>query len=175
MSFLLYHARECPREPLPFRSAMFICGSVAFPVLEDLGINVTDDAWDISNHTGAALRKRTLLIQKYADNTDLLYKGITLWDDSSDLLHDPYTLPPVSDCFGLDFSTMPDDLKVDIPTVHIVGARDPKWPAGIQLTHFCNKKRVFDHGGGHEIPRSKQVSETIAGLIMDLARDMRGI
>lgn len=171
MSFLLYHARERPLETPPFRSAMFICGSIAFPILEDLGVDVTDEAWDTCNRTGGSLQKRTRLIEMYADNPVLLRKGMTLWDDSSDFLHDPNNLPPASDCFGLDFTKVPSDLIVDIPTVHIVGAKDPKWPAGIQLTHFCRSKRIFDHGGGHEIPRSKAVSDAIASLIMDLAME----
>lgn len=31
--------------------------------------------------------------------------------------------------------------------------------------------RIFDHGGGHEIPRSREVSDAIASLIMDLAEE----
>ncbi|PKX98022.1 putative EF-hand calcium-binding domain protein [Aspergillus novofumigatus IBT 16806] len=56
--------------------------------------------------------------------------------------------------------------KVGIPTVHVYGSKDPRYAAGVQLSGICEpgKRRVFDHGGGHEIPRTDRVSRTIADL-----------
>ncbi|KAJ2906167.1 alpha/beta-Hydrolase [Zalerion maritima] len=70
--------------------------------------------------------------------------------------------------FGLNLS--PDvlgHLQIPIPTAHIYGIKDPRYPASIQLAHLCDPKRrqMFDHGGGHDIPRSSAVSIRIAELL----------
>lgn len=56
---------------------------------------------------------------------------------------------------------------VNIPTVHIVGAKDSLYVRGLLLASLCNAdlRMVFDHGGGHEIPRNKTTSPQIAELI----------
>jgi hypothetical protein len=33
---------------------------------------------------------------------------------------------------------------------------------------------MYDHGGGHDIPRSTKVSERIAELVEELAREIQG-
>ncbi len=94
---------------------------------------------------------------------------MSLWDEvpPEDLEHDPSEAPPSSDVYGLDFSSFPEDLKIKIPTVHVYGAKDPKYVASMQLVHFCeeNRRRTFDHGGGHDVPRRTDVSERIAELV----------
>ncbi|KAL5336584.1 serine hydrolase-domain-containing protein [Aspergillus crustosus] len=59
--------------------------------------------------------------------------------------------------------------KITIPTVHIYGERDPHYIAGIQLSEVCDtaggKRKVYNHGGGHEIPRFEAVGGAIAGLV----------
>jgi hypothetical protein len=64
---------------------------------------------------------------------------------------------------------------MDIPTVHIYGIKDPRYPASIQLAHFSNEnnRKVFDHKGGHEIPRTTIVSQTIAGMVEWLGEQVR--
>ncbi|KAI0021608.1 hypothetical protein F4780DRAFT_778394 [Xylariomycetidae sp. FL0641] len=120
-----------------------------------------------------------------------LVRGRSLWSDTSTLYHqaelrkagargsesgedkserlDPKELPPLApdDVYGLDLSDIPDYLTIDIPTVHIYGMLDPRYPAAVQLAWMCNpeKRRVFDTGGGHEIPRSSYVSREIAEAI----------
>lgn len=80
--------------------------------------------------------------------------------------HDPTEAPPSSDVYGLDFSSFPANLKIKIPTVHIYGAKDPKYVASVQLVHSCEKnRRTFDHGGGHDVPKGTGVSERIAELV----------
>ena len=92
-----------------------------------------------------------------------------LWDEvpAEDLDHDLLEALPSSDVYGLDFNSFPEDQKIKIPTVHIYGAKDPKYVASIQLVHFCDEKRrrTFDHGGGHDVPRLTGVSEGIAELV----------
>ena len=73
--------------------------------------------------------------------------------------------------FGLDFTKIPTRLQISIPTVHIYGSQDPRYPASIQLAQFCEPtvRRTYDHGGGHDVPRSRQVSENIATLLKWIA------
>ncbi|KAK1771337.1 family of serine hydrolases 1 [Phialemonium atrogriseum] len=171
MSFLLYHARETPREPLPFKSAIFICGGVPFPVLEDLGLPVPQRARDINDETVRVLKEKAGRLVQMAANPDQIQRGVGLWDDSAGLLHDPTVMPSMSDVFGLDFTAFPEDVRIKIPTVHIYGAKDPRWPASLQLAFFCKYRRMYDHGGGHDIPRSSEVSNAIAELIKRLNAD----
>ena len=94
---------------------------------------------------------------------------MSLWDEvpAEDLEHDPAEAPLPSDVYGLDFSSFPEHLKIKIPTVHVYGAKDPKYVASVQLVHLCeeNRRRTFDHGGGHDVPKRTHVSEKIAELV----------
>ncbi|KAH8912858.1 hypothetical protein BR93DRAFT_933788 [Coniochaeta sp. PMI_546] len=167
-SFLLYHSRENPSEPLPFKSVIFICGGIPFAVLEDLGYKVSPKAHGVNDQTVRVMKQKAANLAHMAANLDQIKHGIGLWDDTSDLIHDPAVMPEERDVFGIDFTTVPDDLRINIPTVHIYGAKDPRWPSSMQLAYFCTDRKMFDHGGGHDIPRSTSVSEKIAELIRGL-------
>jgi len=177
-SYLLYHRRETPHEPLPFKAAIFTCGGLPLPVLEDLGLPVSQKAYDISDETVRLLKQRAGHLTQLAANPDQIKLGTGLWDDLGGLLHDPDVMPDEADVFGLDFTIIPRDILIKIPTVHIYGAKDPRWPASVQLAHFCSgtnggRRRVmYDHGGGHDIPRSTEVSLKIAGLLEDLRKEI---
>lgn len=186
VSYLLYLARgelQLPEElqrhggpdgqqpKPPFRKAIFICGGVPLAALDDLGLPVSARAWHINDVTSALLRKKAGALMTMAADPDQYIKGQPrqgLWDDVSDLLHDPKVLPERDDVFGLDYTQFPKDAKVTIPTLHIYGAKDPRWPAAVQLSYFCENPITYDHGGGHEIPRSTEVSNKIAELITTL-------
>lgn len=167
-SYLLYHARETPDAPLPFKAAVFICGGVPLPALEDLGVAVSQRARDINDATSSLLNHKTAEFNRMAKNLELIQPGKGLWDDTADLLHDPAQLPDERDAFGLDFTAMPADLRIKIPTVHVYGAKDPRWPASLQLAYFCDNRKMYDHGGGHEILRTHETSKTIADLVAGL-------
>lgn len=166
-SFLLYHQRERPNQPLPFKTAIFICGSLPLSVLENLGFPVSQTAYDIEDST-----KREL--QKKASALNTLEIGADRWAESDGdtknyarSSFDPLKPVDSRNVFGLDFTRMPSDLRIDMPTVHIYGFKDPKYPGAIQLSQFYNPdlRKVYDHQGGHEIPRRDEVSETIAELV----------
>ncbi|KAK3380120.1 serine hydrolase FSH [Lasiosphaeria ovina] len=167
-SFLLYHYRETPNEELPFKAAMFVCGGVPLPVLEDLGLPVSQRAHDINDETVRLLKQKAGALTELAANLDRIRPGVGLWDDTAGLLHDPRVMPHESDVFGLDFTAMPADAHIKIPTVHVYGAKDPRWPASVQLAHFCDDRKMYDHGGGHDIPRSTEVSRQMAALLQGL-------
>lgn len=166
----MYHAKESPDTPLPFKTAVFICGGMPLAVLEDLGLPVPQRAKDLNERTSKVLQKRTHLLRELVGDIDKIQPGVGLWDNTSDLLHDPSKLPPASDTFGLDFTSFPQDVRIRIPTAHIYGSKDPKWPSSIQLAYFCNNRAMFDHGGGHDIPRSTAVSVRIAEMLKQLAK-----
>lgn len=159
-TYLLYHAKENPQLPLPFRSAVFICGGLPLPVLEDMGLDA-QGAYDLNQRTVDLMKAKSAVIYDPSN----LPKGQGLWDYTADLEHKADELPDEADCFGLDFTSFPADIRVKIPTVHIVGAKDPRWSAGVQLAYFCDNRKLFDHGGGHDIPRTTQVSMRIAELL----------
>ncbi|EHA47285.1 hypothetical protein MCOR27_008592 [Pyricularia oryzae] len=167
-SYLLYHARETPDAPLPFKSVIFICGGMPFDALEDLGIRVSQRAHDINDRTSKALKAKAAELQNLAKNPDKIVPGVGLWDNTLDLCHDPRKMPNPTDVFGLDFTTFPQDLRITIPTVHIYGGKDPKWPSSMQLAYFCNNRKMYDHQGGHDVPRSTEVSLRIAQLVRDV-------
>ncbi|KAJ0421429.1 serine hydrolase FSH [Aspergillus carlsbadensis] len=173
-SMALYHAFDTHNgietEALPFRAAIFICGGVPLWALEDMGLPVPPHAHALSNATGSLLVSTASKLTTLATNLSLIKRGIGLWDRESgdtQLLHDPdpAARPSRDDVFGLDYTVFPDWARIEIPTVHVYGAKDPRWPAGIQLAEFCADRVEMDHGGGHDIPRSTRVAEGIAGLV----------
>lgn len=138
-----------------------ICGGIPGTVLEDLGLEVPQRAHELNQRTASLMRLKSAMLYEFKG----LPRGQGLWDDTADLEHDADELPDQTDCFGLDFTKVPGDVRIKIPTVHIVGEKDPRWPAGVQLAYFCDDRKFYDHGGGHDIPRTTPVSSEIAGLV----------
>jgi pimeloyl-ACP methyl ester carboxylesterase len=159
---LLYHQAANPGAPPPFKVAIFICGGVSLQVLEDLGTRVDQEAhdWD---------RRTKLLLQQKNDAAAVLRSGRDRWGSikHEDIVLDGSNQWDLQNVFGLDVTQFSEDLKIRIPTVHIYGSRDPRLPASLQLACLCDSevRKTFDHGGGHDIPRSKEVSKTIAELV----------
>ena len=59
------------------------------------------------------------------------------------------------------------DVRIDIPTFHVVGSSDPFIHGGITLYSMCdeNTSTLFDHGKGHTVPRDgRTVAELAEGL-----------
>ena len=179
-SFILYHNNERPEEPLPFAGAIFICGGIPLVVLTDLGLPVSAEAWDINNRTGRALQEKAGAAG--AEIRAIMEGGLDarrgLWDCTDTLEQDPLAPFPTdrTDVFGLDFTLFPDTLKISIPTVHVYGSKDPRYPSSMQLVHFSEegKRRRYDHTGGHDIPRTTIVSDQISNLVKWLESEIMG-
>lgn len=63
-----------------------------------------------------------------------------------------------------------DGQPVKLPTTNIIGGKDPHVRNGITLGHLCQArgKVVFDHRGGHDIPRHpKEITAEMAQAILD--------
>lgn len=60
-----------------------------------------------------------------------------------------------------------DKERIYIPTVHIHGAQDGWLQEAYGLLAMCDKKTavVWQHSGGHGIPRNKEIVKKIAELI----------
>lgn len=152
------------------KSIVFMNGSIDYSFLEDLGLPITEEARRLKYKTEELVKSKGDALSKLAIT---LVRGASngLWDDTSKLVHDPAKFPPPSDCFGLDYSLLPQDIVIDIPTVHILGAKDPIWPSGVQLAYLCDpeKRKFYDHKGGHDLPRTHQVSADISRIFKELA------
>jgi len=148
----------------PFKFAIFICSGISLPFVETFGIPVSQKAkdWDESS-------KNALFAQ--ADNKAIIAQGRERWlgvmVDGKDSRVAKREEVKENDVFGLDFEkSINKEWRIkDVPTVHIYGSRDPRYPASVQLAHFCVERQEFDHGAGHEIPRNKETSERIARLV----------
>ncbi|ERF76433.1 hypothetical protein EPUS_07313 [Endocarpon pusillum Z07020] len=165
-SFLLYHQATNPTSPPPFKVAIFICGGIPLSILEDLGAKVSQEAHDWDQKT------RVLLREKTTDAAAILSHGHDRWgssakDDTAEEDPGAKIMNNPQDVFGLDTTQFSEHSKIRIPTVHIYGSKDPRRPASLQLACLCRAevRKIYDHGGGHDIPRRKEVSEAIAGLV----------
>lgn len=153
---------------IPFKFAILICGGVPLTFLEDQGYEVSDIAKENDKRTGLALASQ-------ASFSALLEHGRDRWkgDAGADpSLADLSSLPldevvSADNIGGLDFRQIPSERLIQIPTVHICGTKDPRKLSGIQLARLCraDRRQVWDHGGGHDIPWTSAVSDKIARLI----------
>lgn len=59
---------------------------------------------------------------------------------------------------------------ITIPTCHVVGAADPFLDASMALYNVCDPDtaELFDHGGGHVIPRGKQTVDDLADVVREM-------
>lgn len=150
-SFLLLHQINHSNEAPPFKAGIFICGGAPLSLAESLGFSFSEEVWERDRAGREALFAQ-------ADSEAILAKGADRWTGSA--MHD-----------GIDEEQVRRGLQgpcsIGIPTVHVYGNKDPRYVAGVQLSGLCveETRRVFDHGGGHEIPRTDVVSRSIAGLI----------
>ncbi|KAJ9411857.1 hypothetical protein DTO045G8_7 [Paecilomyces variotii] len=149
---LLHHQAESPNSPPPFKSAIFICGGPLLTELERLGYTISLDAWERDHASRKALAEQ-------ADVSAILSKGSARWGAGLDSAALPSFDELTSEITG--------PYQIQVPTAHVYGAKDPRYFSGVQLAGLGepSKRKVFDHGGGHEIPRTDVVSRTIADMV----------
>ena len=151
-AMLLLHQAQDPTQPPPFKAAIFICGGPPLKLLESIGFEVSDAVKERDRAGREALATQ-------AHSAAILARGSARWmgDASRGGAVDEEELR----------GAIRGPFTVGVPTVHVYGSKDPRYAAGVQLSGICEpgKRRVFDHGGGHEIPRTDRVSRTIAELV----------
>lgn len=71
---------------------------------------------------------------------------------------------------GSVLKTSSIDQLIDIPTAHIVGSKDQYYESSLRLIGICDRRYrvVFDHGGGHDVPRDTQTTKDMGSAIKDV-------
>ena len=164
-SATLRHQIQNPSEPPLFRIAIFICSPIPFSQSLDVGIDARKyfGLRDIQrpSRPGCSTDVPEYLI------TDPAYlKSENNSDDSSS--SDDDSQPALQLSRGIYYQmyhSSVDSVRINIPTVHVYGRQD-KWRLHSKdLVKLCasDLTTVFEHDGGHEIP--KLASEEICDAI----------
>lgn len=63
-----------------------------------------------------------------------------------------------------------DQEPITIPTCHVIGASDPFLDGAIALYNMCDPDTadLFDHGGGHVLPRSKHIIDELTPIVREM-------
>ncbi|PYH41261.1 putative EF-hand calcium-binding domain protein [Aspergillus saccharolyticus JOP 1030-1] len=154
-AYALLHLAQHPPAPLPFHAAIFICAGAPLAIMQQVGYEIAPQVWEQDRVSRQALAAQ-------ADAAAILLKGSQRWSagvgvavEEEEQAIRKAIVPPAQ------------KVKIGVPTVHVYGNRDPRFAAGIQLSQACEEgsRKMFDHGGGHEIPRTERVTSGIAGLV----------
>jgi Serine hydrolase (FSH1) len=152
-SILLDHFKETPNDPPPFKFAIFICGGPSLVQLEsEFGFTIAPELWDIDAASVKSLSKR-------ADSSAILAQGSNRWQND------------LSDVTDLSLEALMEMVRgpyrINIPTVHVIGANDPRNLAGHHLYEISHPdaRRIYEHSGGHDIPRNQTTSLTLCRLL----------
>ena len=164
-AYIQIHQVTHPSKPLPFRAATFLCGGPSLSILSNLGVPISLATKEWDRKTKIALRERG------CDESILKY-GRDRWlipgpNGDTELGIDPDAQVHSEDVFGLDTVSLPDGIRIEIPTAHLVGRVDPRLPASLWLVHLCkeNEREVFVHPGGHNTPRNEENALQIAKMM----------
>ena len=137
----------------PFKTAFFFCGTAPLWAMEVLGFNVPETAWKRERASSIALAAQ-------AESSAISEKRGDRWQGA-----DAELLVPQAEAMA----EVEGPYNITLPTVHVYGSKDPKYVGGLQLSSMCTEgnRQVYNHGGGHEIPRKADVTAHIADLIRD--------
>lgn len=152
-SLLLEHFKETPNDPPPFKFAMFICGSPSLAQLHsEFGFTVEPELWDIYAAAQKSLARR-------ADTSAILAQGSDRWHNDISSITDLTVEELVKMIHG--------PYRINIPTVHIIGAKDPRNLSGQHLHEISHPgaRKLYEHTGGHDIPRDGITSAAITRLL----------
>lgn len=178
LAMLMYEVRQRTTdlaERIMPKCLIFINAGLEYSILEELGLPITEEARRVKFKTEQLVRSKTQALSSLSKATTRPGATNGLWDDTSRLLHNPSKMPPPSNCFGLDLTSFPEEFVIKLPTVHILGGKDPLWPSGVQLANLCEAetRSFYDHQGGHDLPRTPKVAGDIAKIFNSLAEELR--
>lgn len=166
-SYILQAQLDKPLEALPFRLAIFICGSLPFSAVPFHGVDITA-LW---NCGGDMLTDE---VDYWRSFQQMTAQGIEApsWDSERNPWGGPTATSHKS---GSSLATCrryhpdADAARIAIPTVHIYGRKDRYREQSVRLRDFCCKldglRHEFEHSGGHYIPRDDLTSSKIAESI----------
>jgi len=134
-------------EPPRFKFAVFICSVIPFSPSSEVGIDDTEYAL---NYEKASLE----------------FFGVPLEEiDATPTSKRIYVYKPLS---GKDKKAAGAGCqnRISIPTLHLLGAKDPFLPFGHYVASLCDgrKSTVVSSPCGHELPRNEDTLDKIASL-----------
>lgn len=171
-SLILRYAHETPHLPQPFRSAIFMNCSMPWSATEDLGKDVTPLVIKrryVPCTLAEADRVLALEYEKNPTKEDMLQdERNTNWDDGD-------LIPPMmrhayqnihaqdvekgverkyNDLRAHRMFPEVDNVRVPVPSGHVLGERDPQKELGMTMCDMCDPRVMltYKHGFGHEIP-----------------------
>ena len=67
--------------------------------------------------------------------------------------------------------------RINVPTLHVVGARDPALLSSMTLYNLCNQESaaLYDHGKGHTIPWGPHTEKITSGFREVVRRAQRDL
>ncbi|KAI1075538.1 serine hydrolase FSH [Whalleya microplaca] len=147
-SYLLYQQWYEHESLPPFRFAAFISGNVSLKVLKDLGVTIPDKAERVVAEAEVQYLQGLGPLLAHATRARR-----AVFDSD--------------DCFGLNLNSIPLELKIRIPTVHVWGERDPMLPASVQLAGLCDPyiRKIHIHSGAHEVPLNEEPPDELAAML----------
>lgn len=149
---MLHHQQDYPLQNSVFSTAVFINASLPYSKNTTNGVDMADlyatygstpAAWTSIVPSDDAKLNSDIDSMLVAEDQDSLQQ-IRRWHPES------------------------DRERIDVPTVHVYGGRDPYMPQGQLLKQLCDKGPTYEykHPGGHEVPRSRQICKEVADRIL---------
>ncbi|KAM3069561.1 hypothetical protein ACMFMG_005663 [Clarireedia jacksonii] len=164
-TYLLSLSHQTPPQPAPFKFAIFICGGPSLSFLHhSLGIAVPAQAYSLDSRSRTELTNTARKFETVAyTNPEAEPVSIDYWGESARAAGSV-----IKNGEGEDYGVViPDEKKIGIKTVHILGTKDPRRLAGRCLVGLCREeeRRVWEFEGGHEVPRRGECVERMGALV----------
>lgn len=140
-SILLHH--EIAHVRSPFRFAIFICSPLPFSCSLEHGID-TRSAFGVRSNRPVRPNCPTTVPAKLMPDADYLRPDDV--EDDGDRGND--------ELFYQMFHDDVDQVRISIPTGHVIGANDEWREHSADVIRLCgsDKRMILYHGGGHELP-----------------------
>ena len=171
---ILHHQITQPYEQRLFRFAIFICAPLPWSVDPNSGIDVTSLIVQDGNVPVELLEIRRRLEEVRSDlgETSMVnpleripeaLRGAV--SEMRQTTHGPYDQEqhPIR-----RFHPDIDQVRIELPTAHIVGKHDQVSDSSNQLVQLCDEKYagIHEHAGGHEVSSTADDLQVIKNLIL---------
>jgi pimeloyl-ACP methyl ester carboxylesterase len=171
-SLLLKHQIENPFDPPPFRLAIFLCASLPFSWTAEHGFDVTTLMLLGQAATGDFAQWQHASAQKPATPSDSTLLSLPIQQRvQAQKRIEALRGSSNESCLYRRFH--PEDgakTRIQIPTVHVIGARDEMFrEQSVKLAELCDERmaETVTHAKGHEVPR--EACQDIARAIQEAA------
>lgn len=171
-SMILHHQLSLshPSSPL-FRAAIFICSPLPFSHSLDHGIDAR--AYFGSNAMAPSRADCPTKVPEHLITDAHYLRGEEELDPcNGQCLADESMASKRKEINYQMFHSSVDDVRIDIPTVHVVGRKDEWRLHSLDVMKLCREQfaRVLEHEGGHEVPRSadEDICDAIETAVMAL-------